>query len=349
MALLHMDGFEGYGREDVTSFWSSTSFIGGGAAIDQNGRRGGYCVNSPNWISSSESSLTWNNPNPFDNQVIVVGCAFKHNSIGNYGNFLNILSAQGETVGKVYINNTEKLFIQYQPFGTADTLFTTTQLDANTWYYLELKAKMHGSEGIVQFRLNEELIVDRSGLDTVAYNSSGTQIGGVQFSFAIYGRWWLDDIYILDTTGSKNNDFLGDIRIDSIYPSGVGNYTDLTPSAGNNYECIDEINMDSADYVEGANAGEKDSYAYADVPTDLDDAAIYGIQLRNQVIRTAESDNIKAKGFLRTGSTDYAETTGQSLSDIYKSKIVVWEDDPSDSGDWTKAKINACEFGMEVA
>jgi len=107
--------------------------------------------------------------------------------------------------------------------------------------------------------------------------------------------------------------------------------------------------MDDSDYVEGANAGEIDSYAYGSVPTDLDDASIFGIQLRNQAVRTAESDNIKMKGFLRTGSTDYKETTGQSLSTICKSKSIIWEDDPSDSGDWTQAKINACEFGMEVA
>lgn len=25
-----------------------------------------------------------------------------------------------------------------------------------------------------------------------------------------------------------------------------------------------------------------------------------------------------------------------------------FEKDPSDSGDWTQAKINACEFGVEV-
>ena len=153
----------------------------------------------------------------------------------------------------------------------------------------------------------------------------------------------------MDGSGTTNNDFLGDIRVDAIHPNGAGNYTQLTPSAGSNYECVDETNMDDSDYVEGANAGDKDSYTYGSVPTDLDDAAIFGIQLRNQAVRTAESDNIKMKGFLRTGSTDYEETTAQSLDDVVKSKRIVWEDDPSDSNVWTQAKINACEFGMEVA
>jgi hypothetical protein len=347
MALLHIDGFEGYGKEDVDSFWESASFFGAGAYISQVGRRGGYCANAPSRVNSSNVGLYWSNPNPFDDQVIVVGCAFKMNFSSNTPMVIQIRSGS-DSVAHIAVRSDSVIGVYYQPYGTAALLYESSAITWDTWYYLELKARKHTSEGFVQCRINEELVCDESGLDTVGYNSGGTQISGVKFEASIYTQWCLDDIYILDTTGSKNNDFLGDIRVDMINPNGAGNYTQLTPSAGSNYQCVDETNMDDSDYVEGANAGDKDSYTYANAPTDIDDAAIFGIQLNTQVIRTAEADNIKMKGFLRTGSTDYEETTAQSLSDIVTSKKVIWEDDPSDSNIWTQAKINACEFGMEV-
>jgi hypothetical protein len=150
------------------------------------------------------------------------------------------------------------------------------------------------------------------------------------------------------SNGSYNNDFLGDIRIDIINPNGAGNYTDLTPSSGDNYACVDEDIIDESDYVEGINVGDIDSYTYEDVPTDLDDSAIYAVDIRNVAQRTAASDNIKIDGLIRTGSTDYNASVDLSLSDSWSNKNFIFEKDPSDSGDWTQAKINACEFGVEI-
>ena len=351
MTLLKFDGFEGYGKEDVDSFWDSSSSIGTGATIDQSGRRGGYCVNSPNWVNNSAITLTWSNPNPYNDQILTIGFAFKHNDTGNPAT----IAATHEIASNYkpfYLSldhNNERIYFNRMPGNTGYNMFITEPIERNTWYYFEIQGKIGASDGFVKFRINEQLVYEEYNIDTLPYQGSGNnQFSKVVFDTSIYGRFYYDDIYILDSLGSKNNDFLGDIRVDSIHPNGAGNYTQLTPSAGNNYECVDETNMDSSDYVEGANAGDKDSYTYANVPTDLDDAGIFGIQLRNQAIRTAEADNIKLKGFLRTGLTDYEETTAQSLADTIKSKSVIWEDDPSDSNAWTKAKINACEFGVEV-
>jgi hypothetical protein len=204
-------------------------------------------------------------------------------------------------------------------------------------------------------RIDEQLVYDYSGDTCTTTNVFPPyDITYCQFAFDTDYQEPLfstevDDIYIADTSGSENNDFLGDIRIDAIHPNGAGNHTDLTPSTGNNYECVDEIAIDEADYVEGVNATDKDSYTYGSVPTDLDDAGIIGLQIRNFGKRTAAATNIKIDPFIRTGSTDYSQAV-QDLPDSFgevRGDIVL--DDPSDSGDWTQAKINACEFGMEVA
>ena len=352
MTLLKFDGFEGYNKEDINVFWSSSSGIGAGATIDQSGRRGGYCVNSPNWVNNSGIYLRWENPNPYNNQILAAGCAFKHNGTSNSPNIMGFqeIASGYSPIYLFFDRDTDRISFRRMAGNTPTTMFISEVIERNTWYYLEIQGKIGATDGWMKFRINEQVVSEFYDIDTLPYQgSSNNQYNRVYFETSIYGRFWFDDIYILDSLGTKNNDFLGDIRVDSIRPNGAGNYSQLTPSAGNNYECVDEDPFDDTDYVEGANAGEIDSYAYGSVPTELDDAAIFGIQLRNQAIRTAESDNIKIKGLLRTGSTDYKETTGQSLSDIVKSNVVIWEDDPSDSNIWTQAKINACEFGMEVA
>jgi hypothetical protein len=139
------------------------------------------------------------------------------------------------------------------------------------------------------------------------------------------------------------------VRVDAINPNGAGNHTDLTPSTGSNYECVNEAIIDESDYVEGANAGDKDSYSYPNVPTDLDDTGIYAVEINTISQRTAASDNIKIDGFIRTGSTDYNASDDLSLADSWSKKSFIFERDPSDSNVWTQAKINACEFGVEVA
>ena len=229
--------------------------------------------------------------------------------------------------------------------------YDTVKLELGRWYYMEIKYKIHASTGVAQFRLDEELLMDFTG-DT--YYTGSTNISWCQFRFpddyAVGSQWTqIDDLYLADTEGSENNDFLGDVRIDTIHPDGAGNYTQLTPSAGANYECVDEAGYSSSDYVEGITPGNKDSYTYGSVPTDLDDTGIIGLQIRQNCKRTAGTDNIKIDPFIRTGSTDYSQTV-QSLSDSFSEKqgdIII--DDPSDSNPWTQAKINACEFGMEVA
>ena len=352
MTLLFCDGFEGYGKEDAGTFWSSGSSIGSGATIDQSGRRGGYCINSPDWVNNSKIDLIWSNPNPYNDQILTIGFAFKHNNTGNPANIVETHEIASD-YKPFYLSldaDTERIYFNRMAGNTGSTMFITDVIERNSWYYFEIQGKIGATDGFVKLRINEQLVYEAYNIDTLPYQGSGNnQFSKVTFTTSIYGRFYYDDIYILDGSGTTNNDFLGDIRVDAIHPNGAGNYTQLTPSVGSNYECVDETNMDDSDYVEGANAGDKDSYTYENVPTDIDDAAIFGVQLRNQAVRTAESDNIKIKGLLRTGSTDYKETTGQSLGESFLSKRMIWEDDPSDSNIWTQAKINACEFGMEVA
>ena len=110
---------------------------------------------------------------------------------------------------------------------------------------------------------------------------------------------------------------------------------------------MDETQYDDSDYVSSANIGDKDSYDYDAVPTELDDSGIYVLRMVSFPKRTVPADNIKLKHLVRQGGSDYTQTE-QSLPETFYMLEDYVEKDPSDNSDWTKAKINSAEFGVEV-
>ena len=358
MALLKFDGFEGYSTPADAEGKGIISELYRDVWTFETGRNGGKCLQ---WDSNNVYSgdIYFSLPTISEDYYAIMGFAIKyaHNFVevgagasaflkfgidGSYSYLRGNITGNGNLTIGFFADNEMKDPVSYQ-------------FQVDRWYYIECKVKFNPTTGAGQVRINEQLIYDYTGDNVTApnnfppYNVSYAHLRfGYDYTNPEYNVQ-IDDFYLADSSGSENNDFLGDIRIDAIYPNGAGNYTQLTPSTGSNYQCIDEAGADESDYVEGANAGDKDSYSYQSAPTDLDDSGIIGLQIRNFGQRTATADNIKLDPFIRTGSTDYSQTA-QDLPDSFgevRGDIVL--DDPSDSNPWTQAKINACEFGMEVA
>jgi hypothetical protein len=355
MTLLKFDGFEGYSSpaDAVGTNGIVQSYSRVGDWSYQTGRNNGKCSRFK--ATNLFQGIIYLNVPIIDSAYVgILGFAMKHTHSFENTSLSNPTCVFGPdqfSNMKCYLNDSGVF-----TFGVWTGSFVesgTIQLNIDQWYYVEMKFKCNNTVGIGQFRLDEQLLIDFSG-DT---KNSSTSDLNIDYGYLISGynytdgEQWVefDDVYIADDQGTENNDFLGDIRIDVINPNGAGNYSQLTPSAGNNYECIDETGFDESDYVEGITPGNKDSYTYASVPTDLDDTAIYAVQIRSNAQRTAPTDNIKINPFIRTGSTDYSQTDLDLGDSFRESQGDIIIEDPSDSGDWTQAKINACEFGMEVA
>jgi len=341
MALLIAEGFEGYNNVDemelmrgysLSSISNGYGFVTGrnnGTAFKRT-KLTGYAGYTNNIINFSTMQPT-----------CVMGVALKISGVDGDQTYIRLacddLSYASFNLNKNSINCVRRLSTA-SPYTMG-----SYPISANEWYYLEIKYYVHNTAGYIEWRINEQTIVTYSG-DTYYSTPYPTN-----FNFPI--DWdddtYLDDLYILDDSGSENNDFLGDIRIDAVFPNGAGNYAQLAPSVGNNYECVDEDLFDNSDYVFSANVGDKDSYTYEDVPTDLDDAAIYAVALNSSCKRTVAANNIQLKNMVRQGGADYSQTA-RSVSDDFTTKQDIITEDPSDSNPWTKAKINSAEFGVEV-
>jgi hypothetical protein len=216
----------------------------------------------------------------------------------------------------------------------------------NTWHYIEVRAKASNSDGEVEIKVDGEIVLNISGEDTLLTGSTESWslfriLGDSSSSTANY--FLFDDLYLLDLSGSKNNDFLGDCRVDTFHPNASGEATVLTPAGGSeNFECVSGELYSTASHVQG-NTG-IDTYAFP--PCGIS-GEIFGIQPVYGSGRTEPITSMKSTNIVRVSSTNYSgEEHTETDSPSFKTDI--FETDPSDDGDWTATKIDASEFGVKL-
>jgi hypothetical protein len=280
-------------------------------------------------------------------QEIIFGLAFR--PVASAGSNVTTWALWADSGhSSVYANwnpSTKKIDF-YRTWGVSSTLVGSSPvLGLNKWHFLELRGRSHNSLGRCVGWVNGKKIVDYTG-DT--YFSS-TVLNNFRYTGNVWTGVDWDDLYILRyNDGTDPQDVLRSCRVDQVVINAAGNYTQLTPSAGNNYECVDDDPFDTADYVEGNADGEKDSYNMPDVPTVLNDSEIHAVQVTPLAQRTEDFNNLDITPFLRKGGADYEASDLDIDSTTWKKYRGIWRQDPSDSTDWTKAKINACEVGAKL-
>lgn len=237
--------------------------------------------------------------------------------------------------------------------GTALTNGTSVAaLSLSTWYYLEWKVTIADSisAGSCKVRLNGvDIITVATSQDTKnTANSSANQVelgpGGVGVG-SLDMRF--DDFYLCDQSGSTNNDFLGDCRIDTIYPTSDGTYSQFTPSTGStHYTLVDETTPNTSDYNDGATVGDRDSYGMGNLSA-LTSQTVYGVQV-NAAILKDDAGSKSAATFVRSSGTNGdGASSALGTSQVYLSQI--FETDPNGSIAWTESSVNAMEAGVKVA
>lgn len=232
---------------------------------------------------------------------------------------------------------------------------------AATYYYIEFKftladypsgyAEVRRDGGHVLTVSNVKTTNDTSGVgvcDRMLFNGPNTTgTGGVFESLSDY---YCDDFYICDDTGADNNDFLGDVRVDTYFAEAAGTYSEWTPdpSAGANYEMIDDRLVTSADAVQSFTPGARDTYVF-NATTHIPDA-IFGLQVTHVSIRTdGVLREVKAISHV-AGSPggDFDLSSAQPLTDNWSFYSEVNETNPLTGAAWTKDDIDNTEFGIEV-
>ena len=335
MALRFIDGFDHYTiPDDLSQKWNSynltsTSFPFGpttGRRADSTALR---IRNDTDWVSITlDNQSTW-----------YVGFAMYL-----FGNETSALMRfyDSDVSAQAYVNITSSGIIQLYR-GTTLIASSSNSIPNGSWNYIEVRLTIANSGGVFEVRVNEQVWVTYTG-DTQQSSSLSTAN-----RISIYGRdvhIAYDDLYVCDGTGSANNTYLGDVRVDTVRPSGAGNHADFSRQGGaSNWENVDDTSIDDdSTYNYSNTVGHKDSFDCANLPSVT--GTINGIQV-SLGARKDDAGSRILRALARLSGTDY-EGSDLAPGTDYRFYRQIWEQNPDTSAAWTEAQINGAEFGYKV-
>lgn len=291
--------------------------------------------------------------------TVVVGFAGSFPSTTNLSCMLAIFeSDNGATthVTVVMVPATGVLTV-YRGTAAGTVLGSTTLSGAaiatSTWGYWEVKCILSDTVGEVHVRYNGTAVLDLTGQDT---KNAGTKtvIDTVCYPMgAGTGAPTMntDDFYVVTGTGTPN-DFLGDCKVQTLYPTGNGDFSQMLGSDAdsvNNYALVNETGAPvTTSYVEDSTAGDRDFYQMGDVALAAT-ATILGVQVTGWCSNADGGSGRSAILGVRQGSTEALSANQALTAATFLAVRGVFTADPATGAAWTQAGVNSAQAGVQVA
>lgn len=337
MALLFIDGFDSYATADLGKKWTT---ITAAPTISANGARGGGALT----VITSDAAAKAFTPAA----SVVVGFRFK---------FTNS-NASAKKICTLYDVATAQVDLRINADGTlsvtrAGTALTggtsVNTMSTGTFYYVEFKVTIADSISANSCKVRVDgvdWITVATSQDTKNTSNALCNVLELGPSGSLTGTYYYHDLFICDSTGSTNNDFLGDCRVDTLFPTSDGNYSQFTCSTGSShFALVDEATPNTSDYNSDATAGHRDSYGMGNLAA-LASQTVFGVQVNAAILKDDAGVRTFAT-FVRSSSTNAdGATVGLSVSQVYISQV--FETDPNGSIAWTETTVNAVEAGGKV-
>lgn len=233
-------------------------------------------------------------------------------------------------------------------YGNYNLLGTSTAIVPAGWHYWEFDVYLAAS-GTITVRCDGGPFWTLSGVNTAAFQSSVNGVGWGAGNGA--AEYWVADLYVCDTTGSYNNSFLGDIRVDTIYPDGAGLAADFSrggSDSGTNWGQIDETGLSNGDtdYNYSSTVGHQDLVTFGSLATT---SGTVKAVTHSLYARKADAGSRAIRGLVRpTTTTTYSSSSDRYLGLSYGYLHDILETNPDDSQPWEIADVNGAQFGYEL-
>lgn len=352
MTLLYMDSFDHYDTGHKDEKWYDAGNSGYIQINSGTGRRGTDSLRiTANGAAAYPFADIYYNSTA--RQTWFVGFAIKFTSWSSSGQsdrhivFPSFASSQ--VTRELYLFRewpSGVLAVRRGRYSGGTTIDTgTTELQLNRWYHIDMKYYADDSSGTVDVYLDGVSDISFGPGDTVYSSNQITRVG---FGHESYSEFtYIDDLYICDDAGgAPQNTYLWDVKAEYLPPNGAGTSTDFTPSAGSNYQCVDENPPnDDTDYVSETTASDHDTYTYADLLSTS--GTVYGTQ-QMLLARKDDAGVRSIKTVCRSGTTDYPNSNTHTVADSYEYYMDILEEDPDTAAAWTISGVNAAEFGVEL-
>lgn len=340
MALRFVDSFDHYATADIVKKWSTVSSsptISAG-----NGRR------STASLRIATGVVQYVGLNLTAQPTWILGFALRMGTVNSFNSQIMQWFDNASAQVELWMLTTGALSIVRAGSATLGTV-TSPLLTAGTYNYIEWAVTIHPSAGTSELRINGTSVLSLTGVNTRATANSSANIlrfGYPTGSGSIY-TWDYDDVYICDGTGSApHNTFLGDCRVDTLFPTSDGTSQQWTPStAGTHYTLVDETAPNTTDYVASNTVGHRDTYGMQDLSAMT--GTIYGVQLNLAALKN-DAGARSVKPLLLSGASEaLGAATALSTSQTYT--LHMQTTDPATGVAWTESGVNAAQCGAEVA
>lgn len=342
MALLQFDGFDGTTAAELSSLYGYTV---GGTPTMVAGRFAGA-------FNSQAVQFSGNNTTDYLDIALgatltqyVTGCAIQF--ANNTAEQRILTGRNGATEAWNIVKSTGGILSIRAGTSVTNLATGTTALTGGTWYYLEVKHNYTGAG-------NPTLTVRVNGVDEVTYTGSLNGVTantkvilGASFSTIICPPTFkIDDRYLVDFTGSTNNDFLGDVRVELLVPDSETSNSGFTANTGTTFGAVDDATQDGdTTYVHGNAVSSAIKFGVSnlsDTPS-----TIFGVSVQAVAKKTdAGTRNIKTA--LLSDATTVSGST-QTLTTSYAAgPVQIAELDPDGNVAWTQAAVQAVSIGIEI-
>lgn len=231
--------------------------------------------------------------------------------------------------------------------GSARTLIASSDpvITTSSWQHVEAKLIIDDIVGSVEVRVNNVVVLNITDIDL------GT-LGATQISFGMPAgetgsslNAYLDDVVIWNDDGTVNVDFMGPVRVETLWASADTAQADFTPTGDTDgFDCIDNQTPDAdTTYLLATAAADRSEFNITDTPPETSD--IKGVFIPTMAKLGAAGTGNLVTSLVSGGVA--SDGPDQVLTSAYTYWHGVHELDPNTAALWTKTGLDAALLRLE--
>lgn len=327
MTMIWCDGFDHYG---TSSTGSANMLLGAWASVPSQWVPATTKPRNSICSMAHSGSDTLGFRRTFGTTYTTIGVmgAFWYNSLPLSSTTTTPIQLLDNAGGaQISVNVTSAGFISIRSGGSTGTqlgISASQAITAGSWAHIEVKwvaaSTISATDGTVQVKVNNTLVVDLSAnVDNVA--TSNREVSQVTFGIEQDGAAirpnYVDDVFAWNSSGSYNNDFVGDKDILPYYPDADGATSDWTRNTGAaDYDTVNDTSPDSdTTYIEATASGNIEKLELEAVGSNVD--GVVGVLMVNFMRKTGAGASSVSCDMEETGgaaSANSAHALTQSYS-----------------------------------
>ena len=221
-------------------------------------------------------------------------------------------------------------------------------LNQGQWYYVETRNTVHSATGQIDIRIDGKTEFTFTGdtLTGTVASLGRISVGRGVGTISVEHIFLMDDFYLLDDQGTRNNGFLGDVRVMALMPNSDGDTIQWDPSTtGNNWQMVDETIPDSdRTYNSTSVTAEIDTFHM----TDLGIGSAYVLAAQAVFMARQDDPSRSVRPILTTNGSAYAGATVGLTGSKYTFIQEIFELNPVTATSWTVAEVDSHQAGYEL-